>query len=596
MDIIDRKEKLPAGRMQAVQYLLVLGFLGLVVGLWQLQILHAQKYAMLAEQNRVRSEPIPAPRGKIYDRNGQLLVDNYPSFTAYLQRNGRHDWKADFPDIAKGLFLPLDQIEAQVQKYHAAPMYQPIPIKTDITVADQAFIAAHRDQYPELETIMASRRLYPRGGFAANLIGYVGEPSERQMMKQHLAPGAVVGKSGLEQFYNHLLMGTDGERRVLVDSRGRVEGTLSDEAPRAGKDMHLTLDNRLQTAAEVALGDRTGAVVAIDPHTGGILALVSHPTFDPNQFAQGLSTQQWQAWAGNPEHPLLDKAIQAQLAPGSVFKLVLSVAALQENIGETKTVDCTGIFDYYGHPFHCWIWKKYHRGHGVLDITQAITQSCDFYFYNLGAELGIGTIDKFAFALGLGRPTGVDLPGEASGLIPTPQWKEAHYHQPWYRGETISVAIGQGAITVTPIQLARLVGGIASGGHFPRPHLDRDAANTAGFDLPLSPATVQMITAGMRGVVNPGGTAVTAHLDGIDFGGKTGTAQTISNAKLSTISGSRSQYTDNAWFVGVSPVVNPNIAICVLYERGAESSYAAQIAAQVVKAYYEEQKPAQPAD
>jgi penicillin-binding protein 2 len=330
--------------------------------------------------------------------------------------------------------------------------------------------------------------------------------------------------------------------------------------------------------------------VALNPHTGGILALVSRPTFDPNLFAQGLSAAQWQQWTNDPDRPLLDKAIQAQLAPGSVFKLVMAVAGLQENVAENKIVNCTGIYTYGGHPFHCWIFAR-HQQHGELNIRQAITQSCDVYFYTLGTEMGISIIDKYATALGLGAPTGVDLPQEAKGLVPSPQWKEARFHQPWFKGETVDVAIGQGAITTTPLQLARMAGGVASGGHFPRPHLSQGALDTQGFEFPLTPTTVTTITDGMRGVVNDGGTAASAHLERVDFGGKTGTAQTISNVGLHSIAGSHRQYVDNAWFVGVSPVVNPDIAVCVLFQRGAEGSFAAQIAAKVVTAFYAAQKP-----
>ncbi|MFI5269535.1 MAG: penicillin-binding protein 2, partial [Chloroflexota bacterium] len=428
MQILDRKDKIPGQRLLLVEYALVLAFLGLVMGLWQLQVLQSGKYALLAQHNRIRTEPIPAARGKIFDRRGRLLVDNYPSFTAYLLRDSGQAWKEDLPAIAQGLFLSLDDLQAIVDKYHAAPIYQPIPIKPDITVADEAFIAAHRDEFPELETIMASRRLYPKNGFAANVIGYVGEPDARQLANGQLQPGAVVGKSGLEAYYNRSLMGVDGERRVLVDSRGRVVGTLSDQAPQPGQDLHLTLDQDVQMAAELALGDRPGAVVALDPRDGSVLAMVSRPTFDPNLFAQGLSAQQWQQWVTDPEHPLLNKAIQAQLAPGSVFKLVTSVAGLQENVAENKTVDCRGAFDYHGTTYKCWIAAR-HQTHGVLNIRQAITQSCDVYFYTLGSELGIGMIDKYATALGLGQPTGIDLPQEAKGLVPTPAWKQRRFHQ-----------------------------------------------------------------------------------------------------------------------------------------------------------------------
>lgn len=585
MEILDRNDKLPARRMRLVEVLIVVGFLGLAFGLWQLQILQAAKYAALAQQNRIRTEPIPAPRGRIYDRRGRLLVDNYPSFTAYLQRDSNSGWRKDLAGIAQGLFLNLDDLQGTIANYSSAPIFQPIPIKEDITVADEAFIAAHRDQYPELETVMASRRLYPKNGFAANLIGYVGEPTPRQMAARDLSPGTVVGKSGLEAYYNRQLMGRDGERRVVVDSRGHVMGTLSDTPPVAGHDLHLTLDEDIQMAAETALGDRPGAVIALDPRTGGVLALVSRPTFDPNLFVQGLSNEQWQQWVNDPEHPLLDKAIQAQLAPGSVFKLVMSVAGLQQEIAEKLQVDCEGTFTYYGHVYHCFHGEK----HGLLNIQHAITKSCDVYFYTLGSEMGINLIDQYAHGLGLGQRTGIDLPDEARGLVPGPAWKEAHFHQPWYRGETIDVSIGQGALTVTPVQLARLAGGIASGGDFPVPHVNAEDQNTAGFHFPIAPATAATIVAGMRGVVNDGGTAASAHLEGVDFGGKTGTAQTISNQALKTITGSRSRYVDNAWFVGLSPVENPGIAVCVLFERGAMGSNAAQIAARVVQAYWRTQ-------
>ncbi|MGH9476442.1 MAG: penicillin-binding protein 2 [Terriglobales bacterium] len=591
-EILDRRDKLPERPMALIQYVIVLGIVGLVAGLWQLQILQASRYAQLARQNRIRVVPIPAPRGRMYDRRGKLLVGNYPSFTAYLMRDTRKQWLSDLPAIAQGLFVPLAQMEAAVDKYSDAPLYQPIPIKLDITLADQEFIAAHRDQYPELETVTSSRRLYPKNGYAANVIGYVGEPTEAQMRKFNLRPGAMVGKSGLEAYYNQTLMGTDGEERLLVNSRGRVVGTLTDQPPIPGHDLHLTLDEQVQLAAELAMGDRPGAVVALDPHTGAVLAMVSRPTFDPNLFVQGVTPQQWQAWSTNPQHPLMNKGIQAQLAPGSVFKLVMSVAGLQINLAENLKVDCTGVFYYYGHPYRCYIYTEQHHGHGVLDISQAITQSCDFYFYTLGSKLGIDTIDHFAHALGLGQRTGIDLPNEAAGLIPSPQWQLSHLHRPWFLGETINVSIGQGSVTATPVQLARLVGGIASGGHFARPHLNADATDTAGFNVPLSPVTVATIAAGMRGVTEPGGTAASAHLVNVDWGGKTGTAQTISDSALRRLTGSTSRFTPNVWFVGVSPVSDPQIAVCVLFQRGYESSYAARIAARVVQAYWQEQVPA----
>src|SRR5579883_2129378 len=412
----------------------------------------------------------------------------------------------------------------RLASYQDAPSYQPVIIKQDITPGDLAFIASHRDQYPELETITVSRRLYPSDGYAMHVIGYVGEATEADIQRLHVTPGTLVGKSGLEQYYNSVLMGQDGLRRVIVDSRGRVEGEISDLPPRPGHDLRLTLDKDIQDAAEEAIGQRPGAIVALDPRNGEVLAMVSRPTFDPNLFTLGISSQEWQKLVEDPNRPLLNKAIQAQLAPGSVFKIVMSVAGLEEGIAETLKVNCQGGAWFYGQYKKCWISRE-HKVHGITDIRKAITQSCDVYFYTLGAQLGIDKIDYYAHALGLGEPTGIDLPHEAAGLVPSPAWKERHLHQPWFKGETINVAIGQGALTVTPLQLAHTIGGIMMDGQFFRPHLVFPSEVPANlrpqgpdetrFAIP-EPA-LQVIEAGMRGVVGPEGTAASAHLQGVDW-------------------------------------------------------------------------------
>ena len=326
--------------------------LGLAAGLWRLQVLDVENYRVLAEQNRIRKEPILAPRGKLFDRENRLVVDDYPSVTCFLVREQSQNVDADLPLIAKGLDLDLDQLRATLRRYRSQPGYQPIPIKQDVTADEQAFIAAHRNELPELETIDEERRLYPRDGFAAHLIGYVGEVSEDDLNNPRFAyyePGDVVGKAGVEETYDELLRGQDGTREVVVDSHGREVGYFGIEHAVPGQDLKLTIDNDLQRAAELALGDRNGAIVAMDPRNGEILAMVSRPSFDPNDFAVKIDRTDWNKLITDPDHPLMNKAIQAQLAPGSTFKILMSVAGLQEGIAQNMHIVCNGGWGPYGY-------------------------------------------------------------------------------------------------------------------------------------------------------------------------------------------------------------------------------------------------------
>lgn len=591
------EEALPAGRVRFVQVLLVLAFVALVLTLWQLQILHQQHWAQLARDNRIRTEPIPAPRGRILDRHGRVLVANYASFSALLVRQEEPHWRADLPAIAAGLHLPLAPLEARLRQYQAAPQYQPVVLKQDITPADVAFIDSHRDQFPELETMTISRRLYPSDGYAAQVLGYVGEATPADMARFHVAAGTLVGKSGLEEYYNQWLMGKDGLRRVVVNSHGQVMGHLPGIPPTPGHDLRLTLDTVVQSAAEEAIGDRPGAVVALDPRNGQVLAMVSRPAFNANDFTLGISQKEWRSLLTNPGHPLLNKAIQAELAPGSIFKIVTALAGLETGLAQKLVVDCKGGAYFYGHYYKCWV----PAGHGITRVGKALTQSCDVYFYTLGNQLGIDKLAYYARKVGLGQPTGIDLPNEDAGLIPTPAWKERRYHQPWYAGQTIIAAIGQGAIDTTPLQLAHTIGGIAIGGKFFRPHLAFNGEVPAAdhppdpepkeFTFPIPAAVTATITNALRNVVNPGGTAASAQLEGVDWGGKTGTAQTVSERTFNDLGqAQRRHFIDNAWFIGLYPVNDPTIAVCVLYQHGDHGYFAANIAAQVVEAYYQEQQ------
>jgi penicillin-binding protein 2 len=528
-----------------------------------------------------------------------LLVDNYPSVSCFLLREQVKDLNADLPLIAAGLHITPEQILATVKRFQAAPKYQPIPLKQDITPDEQAFIEAHRNELPELETLDEQRRLYPRDGFAAHLIGYVGEISEDDLNKSKYAfyqPGDVVGKSGVEATYDSLLRGVDGSRDVIVNSHGKEIGRLGQTLATPGKDLKLTIDLDVQMAAERAMEGKTGAVIALDPHTGEILALVSRPTFDPNQFAVRLSKSYWNEILTNPDHPLLNKAIQAQLAPGSTFKIIMSYAGLQENAAQDMHVMCSGGASFYGHFFAC------DKRHGMVDIEHAIPWSCDTFYYTLANKLGIDTIAKYATDLGFSQRTGVDLPDEVTGTMPSTAWKMKNFHEKWYAGEVISVGIGQGAVAVTPIQLARAIGGVASGGALKRPHLvfpdevpseELEAIHetfpgSGDKTVPLSTANWQLITDAMAATTTSG-TAAPAHMEGIDFAGKTGTAQVVSHSAGMTSLGVGKERA-NAWFVGMAPRRNPDIAVAVLWEHGGWGAGSAPVAAQIINAFVTKQR------
>jgi len=594
-----RAEKLPAGKLHSAQYLVALVLVILAVGLWRLEVLGADNFRALAEANRIRKIPVLAPRGRLFDREGRLLVDNYPSVSCYLLREQIKDLNADLPFIAQGLHIPVEQIHATLRRFQTAPKYQPIPLKQDITPDEQAFIEAHRNELPELETLDEQRRLYPRDGFAAHLIGYVGEISEEDLNKSKYAfyqPGDVVGKSGVEATYDALLRGEDGSRDVIVNSHGKEIGHLGQTLAKPGQDLKLTIDLDVQMAAEKALEGKVGAIVAMDPHTGEILALASRPTFDPNQFSVRLSKSYWNEILDNPDHPLLNKAIQAQLAPGSTFKIIMSYAGLQEGIARTMHVPCNHGATFYGHHFSC------DRNHGMVTIDNAIPYSCDTFYYTLADRLGIDTMARYATSVGIGQKTGIDLPDEATGIMPSTAWKLKSQHEKWYAGETISVGIGQGAVTVTPIQLARALSGIASGGVLRLPHvvlpdqIPREQLEAIHETFPgsgektitLSTDNWQTITDAMYAVTSsPIGTAYAARLEGIDFAGKTGTADVVGGREKN----SKNKSTiPNAWFVGMTPRRNPDIVVAVLWEHGYWGNNSARLASGIIDAFVNKQR------
>ena len=593
-----RDEKVSAIRLTAAQYIILGIFLVLAYGLWRLQVMQSDFYSLAAEKNRIRNVPVLAPRGKILDREGRTIVDNYPSFSALMMRDSTRDLAADADLIAQGLHLDPNEVRARIRRFASMPQYQPIFLKEDITPDELQFIEAHRNELPELDTIMSHRRLYPRNGFMAHLIGYVGEVSEDMLNMPQFElynAGDVVGISGVERQYNTMLMGTNGSRQALVDSHGREVGRLGETEAVPGKQLRLTVDIDLQIAAEQALAGKNGAIVAMDPRTGEILAMVSGPTFDPNDFAVHVSRDQWNKLVTDPDKPLLNKAIQAQLAPGSTFKIIMSVAGWQEKIAQTLHVNCTGGAEFYGRRFGCWV----KGGHGPVTLEKAIYQSCDVFFYTLAEKLGIDRIAKYATDLGLGQRTGIDLPNEVSGVMPSEEWKIKNFKQKWFAGETISVGIGQGAVAITPVQLLRAISAISMGGRMVVPHVINPSDMPPGYvetqhytevkTVSIDPKGWNFITDAMSRVLLPEGTAPSAHVPGIDIAGKTGSAQIVSLATRARFKNSE-ELAQNGWFVGFTPRRNPDIVVCVLFQGGEHGKLAARLATQVIKAYVDKQR------
>ncbi len=578
--------KFAAGKLAAFQYFIVAVFVYLALGYWDLQVLNQEFYSEKAQQNQIKSLPILAPRGKILDRDGRVIVDNHESYRLILSRENLR--QSHLRPIALGLNLDPAELEAKVRRYQNQPTYFAIPLKEELSPDELAFVESFQGSsgFPELELIKSQYRLYPQAGLAAHLLGYVSEISDAELNSAdwaHHNPGDLIGKTGVERYYNEHLSGIDGQRQVRVDNRMNTREVLGIKEAVPGRDLRLTIDLDLQVVAELAMEEKRGAVVALDPRSGDVLALVSRPSYDPNRFASRISAREFAALVQDPYRPLFNRALQAQLAPGSTFKPILALAALETGvIDENFTVHCSGGATWYGRFFKC------HRrgGHGTVNLHTAIAQSCDVFFYAVGNRLGIDAIAQYAQLVGFGSRTGVDLPGEKEGVVPSSQWKIRTQREKWYAGETISVAIGQGALTITPLQLAHAIGGIASGGVFMRPHVVRlEQPEPPARKPDFHPDNVRKVVQGMCAVVNEWGTASASRIPGITMCGKTGTAQLASNDLLRLKNSA--DWHDNAWFVGFAPRENPEIVVAVLWENGAHGDMAAPIARDVIKAWFD---------
>ena len=581
------------------QYLTAIVFLWLVAGFWQLQVQSPEVYEARAERNRIKSLPLLAPRGKLLDRDGRILVDNSPSYKVLLSRSRAAVRPDHLAVIAEGLNIPYASLRAKLDRLANtnAPEYQAVIVKEYLTPQEVAFVDANRSAFPELELIRSQKRLYPRKGMASHVIGYVGEISDEELDREEFIffePGAEIGKAGIERGYNDVLSGVDGSRQVVVDSLGREREVLRIVEAQPGRSLRLTLDLDLQVVAELAMEGRRGAVVALDPRNGEVRALVSRPNYDPNEFVGGIGSSSWRGLMQDPQKPMLNRAIQAQLAPGSIFKAVVALAGAETGVlDDNFQVVCRGGARFYGRHFACHL----RGGHGVVNLQKAIAQSCNVFFATLGDKIGIDKIAEYASLVGLGRATGLDLPNEAEGTVPSTRWKLRFFREKWYAGETISVSIGQGALTVTPLQMAYAYGGLAMRGEWHQPHLipyDEMREIRPGFEPPppvtpsLDRAKVDAIVNGLRGVVSPGGTGMRARLPGQDVCGKTGTAQLASMQYTSGNAGA--ELRDTAWFVAFAPCDAPEIAVAALFENGEHGHLAAPIARDVIKAHFDKQQ------
>jgi len=572
-----------SGKIAIFQYVSVVVFIFLVSGFWKLQVQNPDIYSEAAERNRIKSTPILAARGKILDRDGRVIVDNKASYSLLLYRD---QMKLEhLPVIAEALQLDYRELSAKIRRMASRPQ---IIIKDQLSRDEIAWIESHQDPdtYPEMQLIKSWRRQYPQDGFAAHVTGYVGEIGESELNLPQFIDyhqGDIIGKDGLERQHDSELRGVDGQQRVLVDNMGR-ERQMQDTQPAVpGKDLRTTLDLDLQAVAELSMQDKRGAVVAINPQNGEILAMVSRPSYDANKFTGRISQTDWSEIAGDPHKPLLNRAIQAQLAPGSTFKPIMAIAGLEAGVVEHDThFHCPGGASFYGHYFACHI----KAGHGDVELHRAIAQSCDVYFYNVANRLGIDRIADVAEIAGIGHKTGIDLPNETAGTMPSTRWKMRTFRQKWYAGETISVGIGQGAVTVSPLQIASALGGLGAGAQWYKPHMvlgeKRVLINQGHFKT----ENLQQVISGMYAVVNEGGTGRAAVLPNVKVAGKTGTAQVASTertkgAKL------QSSLANHAWFVGFAPVEHPEIAVVALYENGVESYNAVPIVRDVIKAYFD---------
>ncbi|MDA8432546.1 MAG: penicillin-binding protein 2 [Nitrospiraceae bacterium] len=569
-------------KVRLIGYVIIAGFLILLIRLWQLQVLQGAEYRKVSESNRLRVIGVPAPRGIIFDRNGIPLVKNIPYFCASLIP-GEFDEHL-VAGLAQLLGMKEEEVEEKITGTRESP-FSPVRLKEGLTFKEVNYIEARRSDFPGLMIEIEASRGYLFGKTGAHLIGYLGRMTPAQAKNpefRDVPPDAFIGQWGVEKLYDKWLRGTAGQKVIEVDALGREIRLLKENPPVKGSDLTLSLDIALESAAEKAFDGRPGALVAMQPDTGEILGYVSSPSFDPNMFAKGINRDEWESLSGDKNLPMLNRAIQSQYPPGSTFKIVMAIAGLEAGVidGQTK-VDCKGGISFGKWHFGCW--RK--GGHGLVSLHRALVESCDVYFYEVGKRLGIDRIYDYATRFGLGRPTGIPLGAERKGLIPNTRWKLEARKAPWYLGETFVNSIGQGYVSATPVQMAEMMSAVANGGSVYRPLLLKGSKPVLLRNAGVKPSTLDEVKAALKGVVNePSGTGWVAKSGVTTIGGKTGTAQVVGIRKESKYLSEK--HRDHAWFVAFAPVEKPDIAMSVLVEHGGHGgSTAAPIAKKAIEAY-----------
>lgn len=574
-----------------VGLLLVVALLAL--RLWHLQIREGPYYRDLSENNRTRSVILEPARGLIYDRNGVLLANNVPSFTLYVSLEDVKDREALIEQLTD--LLGFDPALIRKKLSTKGGKQVPRKVKDRLSLREATLIESNRLDLPGVMIQVESQRNYPSGLTASHVLGYVGEVSPEQLEKPEFAElhqGSIVGQYGVEKFFDRVVRGQAGEKSIEVDALGHEKQTVVVDQPHAGNDLYLTIDARLQKLAEHLLGQESGAIVALDPTTGDVLAMASRPGFDPNILSRELTPKQWAEIVQDEGRPLNNRASQGQYPPGSTFKVMMAAAALEsKTMTPSSTVHCNGGYQFGRRLYHDW--KK--GGHGSVDLRAALVHSCDVYFYTVGQRMGIDTIADYAHQFGLGMETGIELPSERVGIVPSTEWKQKAKREQWLPGETISASIGQGYVTVTPLQMTSLIGTVANDGVIFRPRLvqavmDRTSGQLQHIPavpkstLQMKPETLRLIKEALAGVVKEG-TGGRARSQIVSIAGKTGTAQTTA-LRTGPEKDIPKKFRDHAWFVSFAPVEAPTIAVAVLAEHmGHGGSAAAPLAKEVIETY-----------
>jgi penicillin-binding protein 2 len=598
METRRREQEESRPRHQYFVFAAVVIFVLLFVRLWYLQVIKEQELRLLSENNRIRLIKVPAVRGMIFDRAGRVLADNRPSFNVMVTPEDVDDLAGFTEKLSQVLDLSPEEIMHSI-KDPDRPPFQPVAIKKDVSWEELSFIKTYRLDLPGVEIQIEPIRTYPYDTLAAHVLGYVGEINRDELQKRKgYQMGDWIGKSGVEFTWEEHLRGIDGGRQVEVDAVGKEVRVLKEVPPVAGNNLYLTIDLDLQQYGERLLGKRAGVIVAMDPLTGEILAFCSSPSFRPALFAEGVSPQEWERLVSDPLHPLQNRGIQGLYPPGSVFKIVTAAAGLEEGVIRPDTpFYCTGIHYLGKRGYQCWRGG----GHGVVKFYRGMVESCDIYFYNLGERLGVKKLSRYAEGFGLGRPTGIDLPDEKGGLVPTADWKQERFGGPWYAGETISMAIGQSYLLTTPLQLLNLISAVANGGTIIKPLIAKrveDLDNTILEEyptkeiskVPISSKTLGELREALLGVTkDDSGTGRAARVEGLEIAGKTGTAQVVrlkGTGERQRTDAMPYAFRDHAWFVAYVPADTP-IAVVVLVEHGGHGgAAAAPLAREMIKRYF----------